>query len=73
MMGITLMTSEIDIYRAANELIKHHGDDAAIYASMRADELLANGDLDGQRVWLKIIKVIDGLQSHEPPQGSLPH
>ena len=35
------MTSDLDIYRAAHLLIKRHGDDAAIEAAMRADELLA--------------------------------
>ncbi len=34
------MTSDIDIYRSANELIKQHGEDAPIEAAMRADELL---------------------------------
>ncbi len=35
--------SDLDIYRAANELIKQHGDDAAIHAAMRADELMEAG------------------------------
>ncbi len=38
------MTSDIDIYRSANELIKQHGDAADIEAAMRADECLAAGD-----------------------------
>ena len=33
------MTSPIDIYQTANELIKQHGEDAPIHAAMRADEL----------------------------------
>ncbi len=33
------MTSDLDIYRSANELIKQHGDAADIEAAMRADEL----------------------------------
>ena len=44
------MTSNIDIYQTANELIKQHGDDAPIHAAMRADELLNAGDMDGQAV-----------------------
>ncbi len=35
------MTSDIDIHRTANVLIKQHGDDAPIHAATRADELLA--------------------------------
>ena len=45
------VTSNIDIYRAANELIRQHGEDAPIHASMRHDELLEAGDVDGCVVW----------------------
>ncbi len=31
------MTSDLDIYRSANLLVKHHGDDAPIEPAMRAD------------------------------------
>ena len=41
------MTSDLDIYRAANELIEHHGEAADIEAAMRADELMEAGDMDG--------------------------
>ncbi len=34
------MTSDLDIYRSANELIKQFGDAADIEAAMRADERL---------------------------------
>ena len=40
---MALMTSPIDIYRTANELIKQHGEDAPIHAAMRANELLDVG------------------------------
>ena len=44
------MTSDLDIYRSANELIKQHGDAADIEAAMRADELAADGDMEDQAV-----------------------
>ena len=44
------MTSDLDIYRSARALVKHHGQDALIEAAMRADELLEAGDLDGYTV-----------------------
>ena len=47
------MTSDLDIYRSANELIKQHGDAADIEAAMRADKRLAAGDMDGEAVWLR--------------------
>ncbi len=42
------MTTDLDIYRTANALIKQHGDRAELYAAMRADELLEAGDMDGR-------------------------
>jgi hypothetical protein len=40
--------SDIDIYRSAHELIKQYGENAPIHASsMRADELMEAGDMDG--------------------------
>jgi hypothetical protein len=44
------MTSDLDIWRAANLLIKRHGEDAVIVAAQRADELLAKGDVEGERL-----------------------
>ncbi len=59
------MTSDLDLYRSANELIKLFGDAADIEAAMRADERLAAGDMDGEAVWLRILKAIDELLSEE--------
>lgn len=56
------MTSDLDIYRSAKAMIEQHGHAAALEAAMRADRMLADGDLDGQRVWLRILKAIDELQ-----------
>ena len=67
------MTSNIDIYQTANELIKQHGDDAPIHAAMRADELLDAGDMDGQAVWKRIVAAVEELQSKEPPEGAKVH
>jgi hypothetical protein len=64
------MVSDLDIWRAANLLIGRHGDDAEITAASRADDLLDRGDIDGQRVWLRIRAAIAELRA--PPSG-LPH
>jgi hypothetical protein len=47
-------------------MIKHHGDTADIEAARRADEYLAEGELDGQRVWMRIVKAIDELRTVKP-------
>ncbi len=67
------MTSDIDIYRSANELIKQYGDAADIEAAMRADERLAAGDMEGEAVWLRILKAINELLSKERPEGEKVH
>jgi hypothetical protein len=51
-----------DIWTSANMLIKRYGADAKLRAGMRADVFLDKGDLDGQAVWLRIIRAIDELQ-----------
>ncbi len=67
------MTSDIDIYRSANELIKQHGDAADIEAAMRADKRLAAGDMEGEAVWLRIVKAIEELLSEERPDDAEVH
>ena len=60
------MTTNIDIYRTANLMIQQHGEEAAIQAAMKADEMLAQGNLDGKAVWMQVIEVIEELQMTEP-------
>ena len=67
------MISDIDIYRPANELIKQYGEAADIEAAMRADECLAAGDMEGEAVWLRIVKAVEELLSDEGPEGEKVH
>ncbi len=67
------MTSDLDIYRSANELIKQQGDDAPIEAAMRADELMDAGDMEGRAVWIRIVKAIEELLSEERPADAEVH
>lgn len=41
------MTSDLDIYRTANLMIKRHGSQAQIQAAQRADKLDTSKNLDG--------------------------
>ena len=61
--------SDLDIWRAANLLIRRHGADAELLAARRADLMLDRGDRDGQLVWTRIGRAIAELQA--PPHG--PH
>lgn len=56
------VASEINIWRSAQAMVKRYGADAAAHAAMRADELLAAGDLDGQAAWKRILAAIEALQ-----------
>lgn len=60
------MTPERHIWTCANTLIQQHGDDAWFHASLRADEWLAAGDLDGQNMFKAILARIDELQRIQP-------
>ncbi len=63
------MTPDLDIYRTANVLVKHYGEDAALEATQRADAMLEKGYLDGQRVWKRVLKAIKEIQRQEPCEG----
>ena len=57
------MIAEIDTWRSAMAMIKRHGDNAMLEVVARADELLADGDVDGARVWARIAEVIGFLST----------
>ena len=64
------MTSDLDIYRSANVLVREHGDDAPIHAAMRADELLEAGELDGCAVFKRVVKAVEEMLSKKRPPGA---
>ncbi len=65
------MIPDLDIYRTAQILVKHHGQDAPIQAATRADAMLEKGDLDGYAVWKRIVKAAEELLSKERPDGAM--
>ncbi len=64
---------DLDIYRSAKLLIDQHGQDALLEAALRADELLDQGDLDGQRVWMRIRAAVVELRGTQPDGGEVIH
>ncbi len=64
---------DLDIYRTASLLVKHHGQDAPIHAAMRADAMLAAGDLGGVTTWRRILRAVEELQGTEPKPGEAVH
>ncbi len=67
------MIPDFDIYRSANVIIKQHGEDAPIEAAIRADAMLEKGDLDGYRVWRRILRAVGELQGADPAPGTWVH
>ena len=67
------MTSDIDIYRIANLLIKQRSAlEAEIDAAQRADELLAADDMEGRGIWHRVVEVVRELsEAGPPPDGTL--
>ena len=65
------MTSDLDIYRSANILIREHGKDAAIEAAKHADAMLDKGDLEGQAVWQRIVRAVEEMQRIDRPSGEV--
>ena len=66
-------TSDLDILRAASLVIANFGDHAWFRCAQRADELLDRGDVDGARVWRRILAAVEELQSTEKPDGGTEH
>ncbi len=55
------MLSDWELWSCANQQIGRHGGNAEFEAALRADALLAVGDLEGQRAWLAILERITQL------------
>lgn len=60
------MIEDREIWACANLLLKQHGRDAWFVASQRADELLARGDMEGSRTFVRILNRIEQLEALEP-------
>jgi hypothetical protein len=65
---VTLLSSW-ELWACAQHYITEHGEDAAIIAAMRCDELFEAGDLAGVKNFHAIIRRINQLL--EPAQGAL--
>jgi hypothetical protein len=63
----TRVIPEIDVWRAANLMLKRYGDKAFEESSTRADVLAADGDHDGASTWRRIIAAVELLANNVPP------
>jgi hypothetical protein len=58
---------EIDIWRAAQLMLKRYGGEALKESAARADELMAAGDGDGAATWRRITDAVRQLVNKTPP------
>ena len=61
------MIPEIDIWRAAQLMLKRYGDKALEESAARADELVAAGDDNGAAVWRRITTAVVELANMRIP------
>ena len=57
---------EIDIWRAANLMLKRYGDKALEESAARADELAVQDDYNGAAVWRRIADAVGQLANQTP-------
>jgi hypothetical protein len=58
---------EIDIWRAAQLMLKHYGDKALEESAARVDEPAAAGDDNGEATWRRITDAVAQLANTTPP------
>ena len=63
------MTSDLDIYRTANVLVKRYGKDAVLETAQRADGFLEAGDMAGSAVWRRVLRAIKEIWRQDPREG----
>jgi hypothetical protein len=64
------MTNDLDIYRAANILVKEYGiERAPLMAAKRADAMIELGDVDRQRTWKAVLRAVEALIRTERRSG----
>jgi hypothetical protein len=60
------MIDDREIWACANLLLRQYGEKAWFVASQRADELLAQGEMEGHRTFLRILARIKELETMIP-------
>jgi hypothetical protein len=61
------MIEDREIWACANQFIMQHGSDAWFAAANRADELLAAGEMEGHRTFMRILDRIKHLETMSIP------
>ena len=65
---VRAFADKLDLSRSPN--VRVTAASAKMHVAMRADELLEAGDMDGRRVWLRVLEAVLELSSKEPPDDA---
>jgi len=63
------MVTEIEIWRAAAQMIKMFGDEAELMACQRADGAIDQGDAFNEKLWTRVAAAVKELQRQAPTSG----
>jgi hypothetical protein len=63
----------LDIWRAAEQMRKFYGADAAIHAAVRTDKLMDQGDIEGFEMWNRVVAALNELDRVKPKDGEAKH
>jgi hypothetical protein len=64
--NLSTVIPEIDIWRVANLMLTHYGEEALLEGAQHAHELAADGDRAGAATWLRITNAIVQLANTTP-------
>ena len=67
------MIADLDIRRAAEQVRKMSGEDAAIQSARRADALMDQGDIEGFNMWNRVVVILAELKRTRPRDGEARH
>jgi len=60
--GEIIPVAEVNVWKAAAQMVKLFDIDASIEAALRSDAALDEGDTENHRLWLRVMHAIDELQ-----------
>ena len=58
--------SDVELWRAAAELLTSHGETAEAEALRRADAAIDGGDVDGFNRWKRVARLITEMRTRTP-------
>lgn len=65
--------SDLDIWRAAQGLLKAYGERAVFEAAERADQAIAKGDVQAEFTWMRVVRAVRELERQSPGPGEGKH